>query len=404
MAFPDKPIAHLLGSNGEPGCPFLKHLSLIYSPAVFNANFTNKPHPHNGQGPVHALTYSASPGTYVLAGSADRSIRLYNPQPSNAPHSSSSSSSSSSHITKKSGSDSNSPAAIPEGRLIQTYSAHGYEVLSLSVAADNARFASSGGDRSVFLWDVASAQTLRRFGGTAQAHTARINCVAFAGDGDSLLVSGSLDCSVRIWDVKSNSPKPIQVLSEARDSVSAVVVRGPEIVSGSVDGRVRSYDVRMGRCFTDVIGPSVTSLCLTKDGKAALVGSLDSKLRLMDRENGGCLKTYSNAGWKNEDLRVQSILGGKEQYVLVGDEMTGTPGQNGEGRIWAWDILTGELKAKVMVPWGPAGHEPKKFIGKDGKAKERSNVLSCSAWRENGFGDQYCVSGTSGIVTVFGYH
>ncbi|OTA61200.1 WD40 repeat-like protein [Hypoxylon sp. EC38] len=361
MAFPDKPISYLLGSNG----------------------------------PVHALTYSASPGTYILAGSADRSIRLYNPQPSTSIHPASS------HITKK---NSANPAAVPESRLIQTYSAHGYEVLSLSVASDNARFASSGGDRSVFLWDVASAQTLRRFGGTQQSHTARINCVSFGGEDDSLLISGSLDTSVRIWDVKSKSLKPIQVLTEARDSISAVAVRGPEIVSGSVDGRVRTYDVRMGRCVTDVIGPSVTSLCLTRDGKAVLVGSLDSKVRLMDRESGGCLKTYSNPEWKNEDLRVQSILGGKEQYVLVGDEMTGTPGRNGEGRIWAWDILSGELKAKVTVPWGPPGHEPKRSIGKDGKLKERSNVLSCFAWRDNGFGDQYCVSGTSGIVTVFGYY
>ncbi|KAI1106064.1 WD40 repeat-like protein [Jackrogersella minutella] len=361
MVFPDKPIAHLLGSNG----------------------------------PVHALAYSASPGTYILAGSADRSIRLYNPQPSTSVHPSSSS-----HVTSKS----STPPAVPEGRLIQTYSAHGYEVLSLTVAGDNARFASSGGDRSVFLWDVTTAQTLRRFGGTQQGHTARINCVAFGGPDDGLLVSGSLDCSVRVWDAKSNSPKPVQVLAEARDSISAVIVRGHEIVSGSVDGRVRTYDARVGRCVTDVVGPSVTSLCMTLDGKAILVGSLDSRIRLMDRENGNCLKTYADPGWKNEDLRVQSILGGKEQYVLAGDEMTGTPGRSGEGRIWAWDILTGELKAQVPVPWGPAGHEPKKFVGKDGKPKERSNILSCFAWREGGFGDQYCVSGTSGTVTVFGYH
>ncbi|KAI0167013.1 WD40 repeat-like protein [Hypoxylon sp. FL1284] len=359
MAFPDKPIAHLLGSNG----------------------------------PVHAVTYSASPGTYILAGSADRSVRLYNPQPSTSIHGSSSS-----HITKKKGDP--AAAAVPEGRLVQTYAAHGYEVLSLTVTADNARFASSGGDRSVFLWDVASAQTLRRFAG----HGARVNCVSFAGDGDALLVSGSLDASVRVWDVRAGGQKPVQVLDDARDAVTALAVRGPELLAASVDGRVRAYDVRAGRCVTDVVGPSVTSLSLTRDGKALLVGSLDSKLRLMDRDTGGCLKTYSDPSWKNEDLRVQSILGGKEQYVLVGDEMTGAPGRHGEGRIWAWDILTGELKAKVAVPWGPAGYEPKKLVGKDGKAKERTNVLTCFAWRDNGFGDQYCVSGTSGVVTVFGYH
>ncbi|KAI1437482.1 WD40-repeat-containing domain protein [Xylaria sp. CBS 124048] len=369
MAFPDKPVAHLLGSSG----------------------------------PIHALAYSASPGTYILAGSSDRQIRLYNPQSSSSnAASSSSSSSSSAHLSRQGAAD----QGIPEGRLVQTYAAHGYEVLSLSIAADNARFASAGGDRSVFLWDVARAQTLRRFGGGGiQGHTARINSVCFCGDEDSLLVSGGLDTSVRVWDVRSGAQKPVQVFTDAKDSVSAVVARGAEIVAGSVDGRVRTYDVRAGRCVTDVVGPSVTSLSLTSDGKAVLVAALDSKLRLMDRETGGCLKTYADPGRRNEDLRVQAILGGKEQYVVAGDEMTGTPGQDAEGRLWAWDVVTGELKAKVRVPWGPAGSEPKKkVVGKDGKEKERTNVISCLAWREGGFGDQFCVSGTSGVVTVYGYN
>ena len=48
--------------------------------------------------------------------------------------------------------------------------------------------------------------------------------------------------------------KPIQVLEEARDSVSSLHVVGHEIVTGCVDGRVRVYDLRMGMLFVDVIG------------------------------------------------------------------------------------------------------------------------------------------------------
>jgi mitogen-activated protein kinase organizer 1 len=35
---------------------------------------------------------------------------------------------------------------------------HGHEVLDVAIAKDNASFASCGGDRTVFLWDVASGQ------------------------------------------------------------------------------------------------------------------------------------------------------------------------------------------------------------------------------------------------------
>ncbi|ROV92626.1 hypothetical protein VPNG_09876 [Cytospora leucostoma] len=371
MAFPYKPIVFLTGANG----------------------------------PIHALAYSASPGTYILAGSADRSIRLYNPTPSTPIHPASS------YITKQ---QQQHAPAIPEGRLIQSYQAHSHEVLSLSVSADNARFASSGGDRTVFLWDVATAQTVRRFSHHADGHVGRVNCVAMGGAGESLVVSGGFDTTVRVWDARAGGTgfgKPVQVLDDAADAISAVVVRGGEIIAGSVDGRVRSYDVRVGRVTVDVVGPSVTSLSLASDGKTVLVGSLDSRVRLMDRDSGSCLRSYGaddDAGgqaWRNTDLRIQSVLGGKERYVVAGDELTGTDAQVASegGRLWAWDLMTGKLAAKVSVPWGPTGTERlKKVVGRDGKEKERKYVVSCLAWREAGFGDQFCAGGTSGAVTVFG--
>ncbi|KAF6819704.1 WD domain-containing protein [Colletotrichum sojae] len=364
MSFPDKPVAHLLGSNGE--------------------SLTDVG--HNNSRPLLTLPRPRPRRRLLRVAGHLHPHRLSRPQ----------------HQALQPGEPRRGAAA---GRLIQTYASHGYEVLDLAVATDNERFASCGGDRAVFLWDVASATTLRRFGGSAHGHTSRVNCVSFAGEGDSLVVSAGFDTTVRAWDCRSQSAKPVQVLDEAKDSVTALAVREAEIVAGSVDGRVRSYDVRMGKCVTDVMGASVTSLRLTRHGKAMLVGSLDSKIRLMDRENGSCLKTYADAGWRNEELRVQSVIGGREKYVVAGDELTagtGPAGLNGDGKIWAWDLLTGKLVATVRVPW-PQGYEPKKrVLGKDGKEKQRSNVISCLTWRDDGWGDQFCVGGTSGVATVFG--
>ncbi|KAN0099674.1 WD40 repeat-like protein [Hyaloscypha variabilis] len=343
MAFPTKPLTQLLGSNG----------------------------------PVHALTYSSSPSTYILTGSSDRSIRLYNPsRPASLPL--------------------NALTPPKPTQLIQTYSAHGYEVLDICVSADNATFASVGGDRSVFLWDVASATTLRRFGGN-HGHTARINCVSFAGQGESCLVSGSFDASVRIWDMRSKSASPVMVLEDARDSVSCVVAgEGYEILSGSVDGRVRCYDVRMGRLETDVIGAPVTSLRRTRDGKGVLVGSLDSCVRLMDRDGGGLLRSYKGEGWRNDEFRVRSAFGGNERWVVCGNEEV----KGVDGEVVVWDTLSGKVVERVRVKGSTV--EGKKKIGRDGKEKEGRNVISCVAWKENGRGDQWCCAGTDGIVTVFG--
>lgn len=43
-----------------------------------------------------------------------------------------------------------------------------------------------GGDKQVFLWDVATARTLRRWAG----HFGRVNCVGFGGEEGSVVVSG----------------------------------------------------------------------------------------------------------------------------------------------------------------------------------------------------------------------
>ena len=213
---------------------------------------------------------------------------------------------------------------------------------------------------------------------------------------------------------------------------SIVVSSDAEIIAGSVDGRVRTYDIRMGKSLTDTFPASVTSLSLSRDGKVALVGTLDSKIRLMDRENGTCLRTYSDPERKNEELRVQSCFGGKDRFVVAGDEMpanaggssspaSGVDGNNtnpndqSEGRIWAWDLESGALVAKIPVPWGPSPSSSadtnaggikrptaSTMMGRELEEVERKNVISCLAWKEDGYGNQFCVGGTSGIVSVFG--
>lgn len=65
---------------------------------------------------------------------------------------------------------------------------HAYSVLDIAVAGDNSRFASVGGDRQVYLWDVEQGTTVRRWSG----HSSRVEAVQFAGEGDSVVVSGML--------------------------------------------------------------------------------------------------------------------------------------------------------------------------------------------------------------------
>ncbi|KAJ5146393.1 uncharacterized protein N7515_000957 [Penicillium bovifimosum] len=301
---------------------------------------------HNGS--VNAVAYSSSGGTYILTGSTDRAV----------------------HLSRAVPAKSDGQTVIETTSPIQKYEAHGYTVLDVAVAADNARFASVGGDRQAFLWDVEQGITIRRWSG----HNSRIEAVQFAGDGDSVVVTGSADTSINIWDTRSSSYKPIQTLTDATDTVSSLHVHMGtySIASGSYDGHARIYDVRTGKTTIDVLAHPVTSVRCSADGNALLVSTLDGYIRMLDRMDGKLLNAYGGekqAGlartkqkhvYRNKELRVRSVFAMGDAVVLSGSE-----GGDGGAAAFAWDVLDGDVVASV-----PVG--------------EAVRAVSCVAWNEGG--------------------
>ena len=86
-----------------------------------------------------------------------------------------------------------------------------------------------------------------------------MNAVLFGCGGEVVLTAG-YDQSVRVWDARSNSFDPIQVLSGFKDSVTSLALHEATVCGGSVDGCVRSFDIRLGRVTTDALGAPVTVL------------------------------------------------------------------------------------------------------------------------------------------------
>jgi mitogen-activated protein kinase organizer 1 len=82
---------------------------------------------------------------------------------------------------------------------------------------------------------------------------------AYGTFGESFL--GPLWASMHILRIHSaQSRQAIQVLEEARDAVQTIHVGSITITTGSIDGHVRTYDLRKGELRSDFIGRKVSFL------------------------------------------------------------------------------------------------------------------------------------------------
>ena len=191
-------------------------------------------------GAVNSVRFS-SDGNYCMTAGDDRVIMLWNPHKDD-------------------------PSDIGSALHIKSYSGvHGYSVLDVALANDNSKFASAGGDKSAFFWDVSTGRVIRRI----QAHSHRINSIAM-NEESSVLFTASYDKTVSAWDLRSNSREPIQTMKDFTDSVTSVITSLSSVITGCVDGKLRTYDIRSNRLSIDDLEESITSVRLTNDKKCVL--------------------------------------------------------------------------------------------------------------------------------------
>ncbi len=71
--------------------------------------------------------------------------------------------------------------------------------------------------------------------------------------------------------------------------MSKIIIQDFEIIASSIDGTVKTFDVRMGELLSDSIGAPVHSIALANGAKTYLASGLDSQIRLVERGPGEVL-------------------------------------------------------------------------------------------------------------------
>ena len=119
-----------------------------------------------------------------------------------------------------------------------------------------------------------------------RGHDAAVNAVSFAAD-DQVVVSAGYDRAVKFWDVRSNSIDAIQSVCAWKDSVTSLAItRNHCVTAASVDGSIRTMDLRAGRATADALGSEhpITSVRASGDERCFLLSVLGGRCVLLGEE------------------------------------------------------------------------------------------------------------------------
>ena len=257
----------------------------------------------------------------------------------------------------------NAPAHKLEG--------HTDTVACMGFNADGSLLATGGLDGTVRVWDAASGECLR----VLRGHTHFVMCCAFNRQG-SVVASGAYDETVRLWEVKTGAC--VRKLPAHSDPVTAVDFSADSslLVSSSHDGLCRIWDAETGSCMKTLLSPAnppISFARFTPNSKYVLTASMGDDeccLKLWNYESGKAEKVYR--GHTNAKYCLLGSFfthGGKSPLIVNGSE---------DGSILFWDVTSQRVVQRISggangaggagdpADQGPAEDEPPPAAPEDG--------------------------------------
>ena len=155
---------------------------------------------------------------------------------------------------------------------------HDDQVMSVAFSPDGARIASGSIDNTVRVWDVGTGRPV----GQPMRHDDQVMSVAFSPDGVRI-ASGSLDSTVRVWDAGTGRPVGQPMRHDQGVLSVAFSPDGARIASGGIDKTVRLWNADAGSPGPQLLhDDAVMSVAFSPDGARIASSSYDNAIRLWD--------------------------------------------------------------------------------------------------------------------------
>lgn len=216
---------------------------------------------------------------------------------------------------------------------------HRGAVLDLQWSRDSRSLFSASADMTLGSWDVETGERVRRHMG----HEEIVNCLDISKRGQELLVSGSDDGCIGIWDPRQKDALDY-LQTELPITAVALSEAGNEIYSGGIDNTIHAWDLRKKAVVYSMAGhtDTITSLQISPDSQTLLSNSHDSTVRTWDirpfAPTNRQVKTYDGAPVGLEKNLIRASWDPKGEKIAAG---------SGDRSVVVWEAKTGKLLYKL---------------------------------------------------------
>jgi WD40 repeat protein/outer membrane protein OmpA-like peptidoglycan-associated protein len=175
------------------------------------------------------------------------------------------------------------------GEMIDAYYDHlqAITALKFSPVPGSRLVLSASLDSSVKLWNVETTETARSF-----QHKGAVYDASFSPNG-ATIASGGAEGVVKIWDAKTG--ELLQEFEGHNNAIFSVSFSpdGAKLLTAGADGAARLWDINKSKLHKSLIGHKniITSAVFSPDGSRVVTASADSSLRVWDAQSGKLIHT-----------------------------------------------------------------------------------------------------------------
>ncbi|KAJ6790004.1 hypothetical protein PWT90_03793 [Aphanocladium album] len=171
--------------------------------------------------------------------------------------------------------------------ILRTWAQHKQPVWTTKFSpTDPTALLSASDDKTVRLWDLPSSDPVTTFAG----HADYVRCASFlpAAIGSRMIVSGSYDATVKLWDPRTGSSAAVMTFKHAAPIEDVLPLPSGTTVLAAADHCVSVLDLVAARPLHMINNhqKTVTSLSLASNGRRVVTGGLE-----------GHVKVFETTGW-----------------------------------------------------------------------------------------------------------